>query len=174
MKIINFKIIAYFLIWIALGILLIFFYSYRTNLSFLYHRMMSELIPGYALTEKTNLLIFSKSNNNHFYIFAEIKNKRIKFLVDTGATDIIIAPKDAKKINIHKKNLRFTKKYYTANGTVFGAHHNLHEMKIGNLTFKNIKVSINQSPMNISLLGMSFLERFKSYEIKGNRLILRY
>jgi aspartyl protease family protein len=45
---------------------------------------------------------------------------------------------------------------------------------VGSITEKNVRALIARSGvLHANLLGMTFLERLGSYEVRGNRLILR-
>jgi len=111
--------------------------------------------------------------DGHFYLNGKANGKHIRFMIDTGASDITLCPQAASIIGIDLKSLKFTQRYQTANGIGFGAHHWLKSLSIGPFRFSEIKVSINQSEMSESLLGMSFLERLQSFEFRGDKLYLR-
>ena len=55
-----------------------------------------------------------------------------------------------------------------------GAIVNLAKIEVAGVIFKGIPATINNSDLNISLLGMSFLNRFKKYEFYQDKLILTY
>jgi len=93
-------------------------------------------------------------------------------MIDTGASDISISLKDAKKIGVNIKNLEFNKRYQTANGIALGASISLKEMEVGEIKFFDLTASVNGGDMNNSLLGMSFLKRLKKYEFYQDQLIL--
>ena len=39
---------------------------------------------------------------------------------------------------------------------------------------EDVRAIVNDAPMSISLLGMSFLSRLESYEVRNGYLILRW
>ena len=85
---------------------------------------------------KSQQIIVSIASDQHFYIRTQINGVTIKFLIDTGASDVVLSSTDAKKIGINLKKLKFTKQYNTANGTVFGANIRLKRMRIGTSKLK--------------------------------------
>ena len=91
-----------------------------------------------------------------------------------GASEVMLTPDDARRLGFLPARLEFTKKYQTANGEVRGAPVILREMRIGQLTVHDVPATVNESPMGVSLLGMSFLARLRSYEVRDNRLVLRW
>ena len=94
-------------------------------------------------------------------------------MIDTGASDITLSPQAASRIRINLKSLQFTQPYRTANGIGLGAPYWIQSFSIGSFGFAETKVSINESELSHSLLGMSFLERLQSFEFRGNKLVLR-
>ena len=160
-------------IWTGLASILLLGYAYRTELSHVFYRMTGELVPGQATVSGANELMIAASADGHFYINGRANGKRVRFLIDTGASEIVLSPGAAMRIGVDLKTLRFTQQYQTANGIGFGANHWLKSFSIGSFEFSETKVSINQSEMSESLLGMSFLKMLKSFEFRGDKLYLR-
>ena len=98
----------------------------------------------------------------------------MRFLIDTGASDTVLSPMDAQRLGIDLAALDFSRVYLTANGNGRGAPYRLMDLAIGPIALSDVAVSINQAPMDESLLGMSFLRRLKSFEVQGRRLYLRW
>ncbi len=97
----------------------------------------------------------------------------INFLIDTGASDVVMSPRDAEKLDFDLSRLFFDRVYRTANGTVRGAAVRLGRVKIGPIKLKDVRASVNGAPMTTSLLGMNFLGRFDSYKVTADNLTLR-
>ena len=98
----------------------------------------------------------------------------IRFLIDTGASDIVLNPSDARRLGFDASNLRFSRQYETANGMVRGAPVTLRELRVGQLHLFDVEASVNEAPLEVSLLGMSFLNELSGYEVARGRLILRW
>ena len=160
-------------IWIGIVSILFLGYSYRTELSGVMSRVGGELIPGLAVTLSPNEIIITASQNGHFYVNGRANGKQLRFLVDTGASNVMLSPKAASRIGIDLGNLQFTERYKTANGIGLGAPYWLERFSIGPFQFVEMKVSINQAELSHSLLGMSFLDQFQSFEFRGDKLYLR-
>jgi aspartyl protease family protein len=163
-----------FFIWLLIALFSIIIYSYRHSLYQIAQNISSELVPSEAKKIGDRKIAIKASNNGHFYVQIKINKVPIRFMVDTGASDISMTIKDAKKANINTQNLSHFKQYQTANGVITGAISNAKEVEIAGMAFKDVAVSINQSQMETSLLGMSFLRKFKKYEFYQDQLILTY
>jgi aspartyl protease family protein len=160
-------------IWTGLAVVLLLGFTYRSELTGIYYRVIGELVPGQAIILEGNTIILSVSRDGHFYANGKANGKKLRFMIDTGASDVVLSPVDASRIGIDVEKLQFTKTYQTANGIGLGAPYRLNSLAIGSLEFANVPVSVNKSHMVTSLLGMSFLERLQSFEFRGSKLYLR-
>jgi aspartyl protease family protein len=121
-----------------------------------------------------NEVTYARAADGHFYIDATSIGSPIRFLVDTGASGIVLTPADARRMGYEPVDEDFSQYFQTANGTVRGAPVILEELRIGDRFFYNLWASINEAPMSDSLLGMAFLRELESFEVRGDRLILRW
>lgn len=110
----------------------------------------------------------------HYLIEAVVNGAPTTFLVDTGASDIVLTMEDAERMGLHPRTLRFTQRFATANGEVRGAPVVLREIRIGQFRLFDVPASVNEAPLRVSLLGMSFLEELNGYQVENGRLILRW
>jgi aspartyl protease family protein len=96
----------------------------------------------------------------------------VRFLVDTGASDVTLSRKAAERIGFDLNSIAFTRSYNTANGIVRGAPITLDNISVEGITVRNVEASINEAPLTHSLLGMSYLNRFSSYSVSRDKLTL--
>lgn len=167
------KILKYLGIWSVIGFIAISLYSYRYEFSGFKNRILGEINPSSAQITDSGELIINLSQDGHFYMDVRINGVAMRFMIDTGASDIMLSLDEAKRIGIDLKKLSFNKPYQTANGTSWGASVNLEEIEVGNVKFKNVLASVNNADMGTSLLGMSFLRKFRKYEFYQDRLVLK-
>jgi len=161
-------------IWLAIAAVLIVGLSFRDEIESVALRVRSELVPGYALESGEHELVLTESDGGNFYIFGEANGVRVRFLIDTGASDTVLTPSDAANLGIDVRALDFSRVYGTANGLGRGAPYTLESLSVGPISISPMPVSVNEAEMGSSLLGMTFLRRLRSFEIQGRRLILRY
>jgi aspartyl protease family protein len=161
-------------IWVALAAVLLIGVSFRDEIEDVAMRVRSELVPGYAIESGEHEMVLTESQGGNFFIFGEANGVRVRFLIDTGASDTVLSPMDAQAIGIDLNALDFSRVYSTANGMGRGASYTLDELAVGPISISPMPVSINGAEMNTSLLGMTFLRRLRSFEIQGRRLILKY
>jgi aspartyl protease family protein len=161
------------LAWLAVGVVLFTGYSYRYELSQIGDRLLGELIPSGGIEVTGGAVSIRVNKSGHFVVEAVVDGVSVRFLVDTGASDVILSPGDAARLGFDVKTLAFTRPYQTANGLVFGAPVRLGLLSIGPITMTGVRASVNGAPMKRSLLGMSFLGRLSGYDVSHETMILR-
>ena len=162
------------LIWVAAGGVLIIGFSFQNELKNMWPRLRSNLMPDYPVETGSRELTLSGGEDGHFHVYGTVNGTQIRFLIDTGATDIVLSPSDARKLGIDLGRLKFDRPYGSANGIGHGAATEVADLSVGAIHFSNVAVSINGAEMGSSLLGMAFLKRLQSYSVSGNKLILRW
>lgn len=136
--------------------------------------LFKNFVPYQAYDTGNNELKITKSNDNHFYIAVNIDNKKILFLIDTGATTTTLTLNDAKKLGIDIDRLNFNVPLNTANGISFGASTEVYNIKIGDFTIDSMWVLVSKDLDGKSLLGMNFLNKLNGYNIKQDKMTLYY
>jgi aspartyl protease family protein len=164
--------------WIAIAFVLVIIYSYRDDLmglgGHLGGRFVSEMVPTKAVQAEPGVAYLSRDMGGHFRADALVNGRHVRFMVDTGASDVALTMEDAQRLGIDISALRFTTPYQTANGIVYGARFKLDSVQVADITVRNVEASITQGAgMAESLLGMSFLGELASVEVKGEKLVLR-
>ena len=118
-------------------------------------------------------IIIPKEIDGHFHLTLTINDRPINFLVDTGASDIVLTRKDAARVGFDPNRLDYWGMANTANGTVRLATIRLETVRLGEFIDKNIRASVNKAPMEKSLLGMRYLSKFRAIEISNDQMILK-
>ena len=118
-------------------------------------------------------IIIPKEIDGHFHLTLTINDRPIEFLVDTGASDIVLTRKDAARVGFDPNRLDYWGMANTANGTVRLATIRLETVRLGEFIDKNIRASVNKAPMEKSLLGMRYLSKFSAIEISNDQMILK-
>jgi aspartyl protease family protein len=117
-------------------------------------------------------ITINKSADGHFHLILDIDGTDVQFLVDTGATHIVLSRKDAERLGIDANQLAYTSTARTANGEVRTSFVRLGQVSLGPVTDSNLPAWVNQGDMNRSLLGMSYLERWSKMELTRTTLTL--
>lgn len=115
-----------------------------------------------------------RDNRGHFNFKARLNGRNVKVLVDTGASSVAINRSTARRIGIRLKPTDFKYTANTANGQTKFARATIKEIRIDGVMVRNVKAAVlDDRSLSDTLLGMSFLGKLSSFEIKGRTLTLR-
>ena len=160
-------------LWTGIAAVLVLGYSYQDEIRDAGMRVRAELVPSYAVTRNPKELVITADEDGNFVVYGRVDGAPVKFVVDTGASDIVLSPQDAKRLGIDLDGLNFTSQFETANGIGRGAPSTVESLAIGPIRLEHVPVSINEAPMASSLLGLAFLRQLDSYTVTGRKLTLR-
>jgi aspartyl protease family protein len=160
-------------VWVALALILVVGYAYRFELRNVTDRVMAELLPGHVITRGRTVEV-ARAFNGDFDVHAEINNARVAMVLDTGASSVVLTREDAKAAGLPLEVLAYTVNVDTANGRTRAAPVVLDRIAIGGLVERSVEALVAQpGQLRTRLLGMSFLNRLQSWEVRGDRLLLR-
>ncbi|EGF91257.1 clan AA aspartic protease, TIGR02281 family [Asticcacaulis biprosthecium C19] len=113
-----------------------------------------------------------KAKDGHFWANASVNSTAVRFLVDTGASQVVLTPSDAQRLGFTPNNLVYDRKVITANGPSFAAMVELKSVGVGTSTVRNVEALVVREGLHTSLLGMSYLGRLSRFEATRTSLIL--
>ena len=164
-------------IWLVIIVSLVVVYTYREPLLRAGQPVFSELRPGRAsvVIDRNNResLVYSRSADGQFHVFATVDGVDIDFLIDTGATHTVLTLRDASRTGIATDRLRFNRPVQTANGITQQARARIDWLSMGPVTIRDLGVGVlPDDKLEGSLLGLDVLNRFSELRIEGDRLTL--
>jgi aspartyl protease family protein len=121
-----------------------------------------------------------RGRDGHFHLTLDIQGPPgaaaipVRFILDTGATDLVLTQDDAARLGYRPDELAFLGTARTANGVTRTAQVRLDRVQLGTSTQRNVRALVNEGELHVSLLGMAFLSRFSRLEIAGDRLRIEY
>ena len=166
------KFFEYAGLWIIIALVALVSYSYRFEFFEAKDRVLSDLFPSKAINKNHQQLTINVSQDGHYYLNVKIKNFPVRFMIDTGASEVVIDKNLAIKLGYDLKNINYNKVFQTANGEAYGASIYFDEVDVSGIKFYNIQGSITDSRLATPLLGMTFLQKFYKYEFYRDKLIL--
>jgi aspartyl protease family protein len=134
--------------------------------------MRSGIVANQNLTGSGEIEV-ERAADGHFYLTLEINGKPVKFLADTGATNMVLARRDARALGIDPEALVYSGTAKTANGRVRTAQVHLARVTLGPFTRTDLRADINDKDMDFSLLGMDYLGQFHVSIERGKMRIRR-
>ena len=137
-------------------------------------RVMGELRPSEGQLTGDHALTYRASSGGHFLVEAKVGDVPVRFLVDTGASHVMLSRADAARLGLDPAHLRYTQRFGTANGEILAAPVTLDKFSLGPVTFDRVRAYVSDGDFAGSLLGLSLLRRFRSYEVRDGTLTLRW
>lgn len=128
--------------------------------------------PRQAVFAVENRIVVPRSPNGHYYIATTVNGAAVRFVLDTGASALVLTQDDARRAGLEPSKLDYFSRAMTANGEVRTAPVRLESLTLGSVTDTNIAAVVNGGEMSESLMGMEYLQRWGRIEIAGNRLTL--
>ncbi|MFD1197438.1 TIGR02281 family clan AA aspartic protease [Brucella gallinifaecis] len=164
-------------VWAVIILGLVAAYQYRYELQDVGSRITAGLIPGSPLSGRAAdgslTVTLAKSANGHFEVNGRVNGARVHFMVDTGASSVVLSKEDAERAGIDTSMLAYNVPINTANGRATAASINISTLQIGDIERHNIRAMVTQEGlMTGSLLGMNFLQTLGGFSVRGDQLIM--
>ncbi|HRF07246.1 MAG TPA: TIGR02281 family clan AA aspartic protease [Xanthobacteraceae bacterium] len=162
-------------IWVGIAALLAIVYNYRGDVVKVVDRVFSVVTPDQDITASINTSIrVQRSDAGDFNVRVHVNNSPVLMLIDTGASSVVLTVEAARAAGLPVDLLKYDVTIETAKGRSFAAAVVLEELKIGNIVERRVPALIvRQGDLRVSLLGMSFLQRLESFELRGMQMVLR-
>jgi aspartyl protease family protein len=120
-----------------------------------------------------NAASVAKSSDGHYWAEALVNGKRVRFLVDTGATAVALTAEDAQRLGIRLQDLDYSANVTTANGEAHAAQVTLASVSVAGARVPDVQALVIDKGLPTSLLGMTYLGRLSRFEATQTALILR-
>lgn len=138
----------------------------------LWPTIRDTVVPRQTVMQDGREIMVPMSPDGHYYLTLELNGTPVRFVVDTGASEIVLSAEDAARIGIDPESLVFSGRAMTANGMVETAPVRIATMALGGVVDEGVRAVVNRGELFESLLGMSYLRRFDRLEISGGQLRL--
>lgn len=166
--------LRYAAIWAGIVAVVALGFAYRAEFKDVSDHLKIAFSGGSPVATGEHEMVISQDESGAYVVIAKVNGQRVLFMVDTGATDTVLSPDDARRLGVNLEALRFDREAETANGLGYGAHYAADSLQVGAISFDDFKMTINKTPMSTSLLGMSFLSRLESFEFGRGKLTLKW
>lgn len=148
-------------------------YTYRTDMLQAGYRVLGALAPGLAVTQENGSVLVVRDINGHFVLKGRTNGSDTQYLLDTGASAVVLTYQDALKAGYAPNELSFRVPVSTANGRALVAPVQIDTIAIGDLTLRNVRGFVaREGLLEANLFGMSALDRLQSWRIEGDQLIM--
>ncbi|MBO6758889.1 MAG: TIGR02281 family clan AA aspartic protease [Roseibium sp.] len=159
--------------WGGLAAVLVVGYTYRDDLLQGGYRVLGALAPGLAVPQQDGSILVVRDASGHFVLRGRSNGAPMDFLLDTGASAVVLTAQDARRAGFSSSDLSFSVPVSTANGRTMVAPIRIETLDVGDARFRNIRAFVaREGSLDSNLLGMTALDRLQSWRIEGDRLIM--
>ena len=149
-------------------------YASRGELQAVIDRAIGDIAVGRTVVTPEGEVVAARRTDGSFMVQGEVNGHATRFIFDTGASTVVLRAENAAALGFKPDNLNYSVPVATANGGTLAAPVIIDRLTIGSITERKVRALIaREGVLHANLLGMTFLERLGSYEVRGNRLILR-
>jgi aspartyl protease family protein len=161
------------LFWTVIGLVIVLGYTYRVELRAVGDRVLAEVVPGWAASRGRSVEI-ARGRAGDFSVRAQVNGANVSMVLDSGASAVVLTQEAAKAAGLPLEVLNYTANVETANGRTRVAPVTLDRLAVGNIVERSVPALIAQpGQLRSNLLGMSFLNRLESWEVRGDKLLMR-
>lgn len=130
-----------------------------------------DVAPRQAVVGDARIEI-PRGRDGHYTLTLNVNDTPVRFIVDTGASDIVLSRRDAARIGLDPDGLTYLGTAQTANGTVRTAAVRLDQVTLGGIEDRDLRAVVNDGDLDGSLLGMAYLHLFRRIEIEDGQMVL--
>lgn len=138
---------------------------------FLDAKMQPQVATVTSLEMARGEVIISRSRDGHYYVGGAINGRPLTFMVDTGASTVVVSADLAAKIGLVRG---VPAQFKTAGGMVWGETVSDQTIEAGGIQLKGLRVGVvpQMDQRDYALLGQNFLRHIDVIQ-SGDQMVLR-
>lgn len=138
---------------------------------------LDRVTRGFGLEQQEQRIVgremrIPMARDGHFWVRVSVNGTEQRLLVDSGATVTALSSDVARDMGLKVENPVFPVMLKTANGSIEAQTATIPELRIGNVVARDLPVVVSPAFGDMSVVGMNFLSRLKSWRVEGRTLIL--
>lgn len=156
------------LAWVAIFAIGFVLFSFRSEFSSIGQRLRAEATG--TPVEEGGAVRIPIGEDGHFWAWAKLNGKHVRFMVDSGASVTTVSRERAQAAGMAIGTERTM--VSTANGRAWMIKGRADTLEVGSIRREQFPVDINEQD-DMNLLGMNFLASLSGWGVEGNYLVLR-
>jgi aspartyl protease family protein len=137
----------------------------------LWSDIRQDIAPQQSVISDSRIEI-PRGRDGHYMLTLKVNGTPVDFVVDTGASDVVLSQRDAERVGLDPEGLSYLGTAQTANGTVRTAAVMLDSVTLGKIEDQNLRAVVNEGELDGSLLGMAYLNLYQRIEIEDGMMVL--
>jgi len=168
------RILASAAAWTLIIVALVGLYTYRADFGDVAASWLDGLNTPEPVVGQGGEVVIKGRSGSEFFVAARVDDRPVRFVLDTGASSVVLTAEDAQRIGLDFRQLDFSAPVATANGSAMAAPVRLARIAVGPIVIANVRALVTRpGAMRESLLGMTFLDRLDSFTVERGKLTLR-
>ena len=136
-------------------------------------RLIADYMPS-RFAPRNRVVEITRGGQGNFAVAAHLNSARVSMVLDTGASTVVLTQDAARAAGLPVEVLTYTVAIDTANGRTRAAPVTLNSIAVGGIVKRSVPALIAQpGQLRTNLLGMTFLNRLESWEVRGDKLVMR-
>lgn len=161
------------MLWLVIVALAVLGFTYRRDIREIGDSVVAQIVPGHAVSHGRSVEL-ARGSAGDFPVTTKVNGARVAMILDTGASAVMLTQEAARAAGLPIEVLNYTVNLETANGRTKAAPVTLDRLAVGTIVERAVPALIVPSgQLKTNLLGMTFLNRLESWQVKGDRLMLR-
>jgi aspartyl protease family protein len=161
------------MVWVAVALLVAIGYGFRSELRDMSEHLIADYMPS-RLAPRNRVVEITRGGQGNFAVAAHLNSARVSMVLDTGASTVVLTQDAARAAGLPVEVLTYTVAIDTANGRTRAAPVTLNSLAVGGIVERSVPALIAQpGQLRTNLLGMTFLNRLESWEVRGDKLVMR-
>jgi aspartyl protease family protein len=113
----------------------------------------------------------ARAEDGFFYVVAKVNGAPVRFLVDTGASMVVLTRADAKRAGVLPDERAFSERADSAAGKTAMARVQLDNVSTRWMDQRNLSAAVASEGLSVSLLGQNWLSQLESIQIRKDRMV---
>lgn len=158
--------------WVAIFAVLYGLLLFRTELAAIWDRARADITGSRQAVVTGQRTVVKKDDDGHFWVTATVNGQSLDFLIDSGATMTTISAEAATRAGVAVDRGAMPAMVDTANGTAPAWRAQVASIRVGGIAMEDLPVHVSETGGSVNLLGMNWLSRLSSWEVRGDEMIL--
>jgi aspartyl protease family protein len=133
---------------------------------------IARAVPDATISLGSKRIVLDRAPDGLFYIHGRVNETRVRFLVDTGATTLILSAPDAARAGLHTDDDAVGGALQTASGRAAMSWARVDTLDVGGTSFAAMPAAVPASGLKVSLLGQSVLSKLGPITLDGDQMVI--
>jgi aspartyl protease family protein len=133
---------------------------------------IASAVPDAVASGDRGRVVLDRAPDGLFYIYGRVNGARVRFLIDTGATTLILSARDAARAKLRADDDATGGQLQTASGASAMSWAHVDTLDVGGGSFDAMPAAVPETGLKVSLLGQSVLSKLGPITLDGDQMVI--